>query len=92
MQNTRVKPHTKLIAPGRGFLLLLLLPAKYDIYIGSIGSIQGDMKDIIPSRKVMIYCILASPLFITTVDAQYEDTSILRSVQATVLHSLWTFR
>jgi hypothetical protein len=53
-----VKPVTNPTAHRRVFRVLRSPPpAKYVIYIGNIGSRQGEIKVIIPSRKATIYCI-----------------------------------
>ena len=56
--NTRVKPRIK----PRAFFTVFLVsrwppPEKYEMYTGSMGSRQGEMKVMIPSRNEMKYCI-----------------------------------
>lgn len=37
------------------FRFLFTSPAKYERYIGIIGNMQGEMNEIIPSKKVIKY-------------------------------------
>ena len=60
---TTVKPSTNPMEFASVFLgVLSPPPAKYVIYIGSIGNMHGDMNVIIPSRNEIKYCILL-PLY-----------------------------
>ena len=60
---TSVKPMTKPSALRAVRAVPPLSPAaKYETYTGSIGSRQGDMKVMMPSRNVIRYCI-ARPLY-----------------------------
>ena len=55
---TAVKPATKPTAPARVFPVLRSPPpAKYEMYMGSMGSRQGEMNVMMPSRKDITYCI-----------------------------------
>ena len=58
--NTTVKPSTKLSALKNTLCFLSAPPAKYETYIGRSGSMQGEMKDINPSRNVMTNSIYYS--------------------------------
>ena len=56
-----ITKHTKPSAHLSVFAVLLSPPpAKYEIYIGSIGNRQGDTKVIIPSKNDIKYCIFSS--------------------------------
>lgn len=55
IKNTIVNPSTKPIELRTVFFIdLFSCPAKYDIYIGSIGSKQGEINDATPSKNVNI--------------------------------------
>ena len=66
----RIKQLTNPIELINDLLLLLLFssllpPIKYEIYIGNIGSIHGEIKDMIPSKNVIKYCKI--PLLIYSI-------------------------
>ena len=66
---TMVKPVTKPTAPFNVFAVVLSPPpAKYEMYMGSIGSKQGDIKVIIPSRNDIKYCIIFHSLYVLQQD------------------------
>lgn len=61
--NTAVKPSTKQSALKNTLCFLSAPPAKYETYSGKSGSIQGEMKEIKPSRKVITNSMSASSVF-----------------------------